>query len=232
METSQQERKFIAVVKSSLQILVSFLIFCMFLYLPIPSTSRFFTGLFWLLSQTLERKHTFLICAGILAFLSWESSSVSCFPSSSSSSDDLDQFSDIETTEADGDEEEECGHEALECLENDFVDDNETEENQETSLLTSPPPPPLLPEEKEEITFGIGLKGEVFTEEQIGFIVKKEEGDYGGEAAPSMEADQELANTEELNRRVEEFIREVIEEFVREVKEEIRIEAQQPLIAF
>ncbi|KAJ8747337.1 hypothetical protein K2173_013160 [Erythroxylum novogranatense] len=155
-----------------------------------------------------------------------------CTPLQNGSSDDLDQFSDIETTEADGDEEEECGHEALECLENDFVDDNETEENQETSLLTSPPPPPLLiPEEKEEITFGIGLKGEVFTEEQIGFIVK-EEGDYGGEAAPSMEADQELANTEELNRRVEEFIREVIEEFVREVKEEIRIEAQQPLIAF
>lgn len=142
----------------------------------------------------------FLICNGILAILAKSSVSSSKTPASDDQSNlgDERQLSSAPTlssakAEATVDDQE-VQVASVESLE-DIVLATEEEEEEATSSQA------LITEEEE------------YMEEKRECLVKQEE----------EEGNEELASTEELNRRIEEFIR--------KMKEEIRIEAQQQLIA-
>lgn len=142
----------------------------------------------------------FLICNGILAILAKSSVSSSETPASDDQSNlgDERQLSSAPTlssakAEATVDDQE-VREASVEPLE-DIVLATEEEEEETTSSQA------LIKEEEEYI------------EEKRECLVKQED----------EEGNEELASTEELNRRIEEFIR--------KMKEEIRIEAQQQLIA-
>jgi flagellum-specific peptidoglycan hydrolase FlgJ len=144
----------------------------------------------------------FLICNGILAILAKSSVSSSETPASDDQSNlgDERQLSSAPTlssakAEATVDDQE-VQVASVESLE-DIVLATEEEEEEEEETTSSQA---LITEEEEYI------------EEKRECLVKQEE-----------EGNEELASTEELNRRIEEFIR--------KMKEEIRIEAQQQLIA-
>jgi flagellum-specific peptidoglycan hydrolase FlgJ len=158
------------------------------------------TGVFSFLSHYLERKYMFLICNGILAILAKSSVSSSETPASDDQSNlgDERQLSSAPTlssakAEATVDDQE-VQVASVESLEDIVLATDEEEEEETTSSQA------LITEEEEYI------------EEKRECLVKQEE-----------EGNEELASTEELNRRIEEFIR--------KMKEEIRIEAQQQLIA-
>jgi flagellum-specific peptidoglycan hydrolase FlgJ len=159
------------------------------------------TGVFSFLSHYLERKYMFLICNGILAILAKSSVSSSETPASDDQSNlgDERQLSSAPTlssakAEATVDDQE-VQVASVESLEDIVLATDEEEEEEETTSSQA-----LITEEEEYI------------EEKRECLVKQEE-----------EGNEELASTEELNRRIEEFIR--------KMKEEIRIEAQQQLIA-
>lgn len=141
----------------------------------------------------------FLICNGILAILAKSSVSSSKTPASVDQSNlgDERQFSSAPTLSSAKAEatvdDQEVQVASVESLE-DIVLATEEEEEEATSSQA------LITEEEE------------YMEEKRECSVKQEE-----------EGNEELASTEELNRRIEEFIR--------KMKEEIRIEAQQQLIA-
>lgn len=144
----------------------------------------------------------FLICNGILAILAKSSVSSSETPASDDQYNlgDERQLSSAPTlssakAEATVDDQE-VQVASVESLE-DIVLATEEEEEEEEETTSSQA---LITEEEEYI------------EEKRECLVKQEE-----------EGNEELASTEELNRRIEEFIR--------KMKEEIRIEAQQQLIA-
>jgi hypothetical protein len=144
----------------------------------------------------------FLICNGILAILAKSSVSSSETPASDDQSNlgDERQLSSAPTlssakAEATVDDQE-VQVASVESLE-DIVLATEEEEEEEEETTSSQA---LITEEEEYI------------EEKRECLVKQEE-----------EGNEELASTEELNRRIEEFIR--------KMKEEIRIEAQQQLSA-
>jgi len=143
----------------------------------------------------------FLICNGILAILAKSSVSSSETPASDDQSNlgDERQLSSAPTlssakAEATVDDQE-VQVASVESLEDIVLAADEEEEEEETTSSQA-----LITEEEEYI------------EEKRECLVKQEE-----------EGNEELASTEELNRRIEEFIR--------KMKEEIRIEAQQQLIA-
>lgn len=143
----------------------------------------------------------FLICNGILAILAKSSVSSSKTPASVDQSNlgDERQFSSAPTlssakAEATVDDQE-VQVASVESLEDIVLATEEEEEEEATSSQA------LITEEEE------------YMEEKRECLVKQEE----------EEGNEELASTEELNRRIEEFIR--------KMKEEIRIEAQQQLIA-
>jgi flagellum-specific peptidoglycan hydrolase FlgJ len=143
----------------------------------------------------------FLICNGILAILAKSSVSSSETPASDDQSNlgDERQLSSAPTlssakAEATVDDQE-VQVASVESLEDIVLATDEEEEEEETTSSQA-----LITEEEEYI------------EEKRECLVKQEE-----------EGNEELASTEELNRRIEEFIR--------KMKEEIRIEAQQQLIA-
>lgn len=141
----------------------------------------------------------FLICNGILAILAKSSVSSSKTPASDDQSNlgDERQLSSAPTLSSAKAEatvdDQEVQVASVESLE-DIVLATEEEEEEATSSQA------LITEEEE------------YMEEKRECSVKQEE-----------EGNEELASTEELNRRIEEFIR--------KMKEEIRIEAQQQLIA-
>jgi flagellum-specific peptidoglycan hydrolase FlgJ len=145
----------------------------------------------------------FLICNGILAILAKSSVSSSETPASDDQSNlgDERQLSSAPTlssakAEATVDDQE-VQVASVESLEDIVLATEEEEEEEEEETTSSQA---LITEEEEYI------------EEKRECLVKQEE-----------EGNEELASTEELNRRIEEFIR--------KMKEEIRIEAQQQLIA-
>jgi len=147
----------------------------------------------------------FLICNGILAILAKSSVSSSETPASDDQSNlgDERQLSSAPTlssakAEATVDDQE-VQVASVESLEDIVLATEEEEEEEEEEETTSSQA--LITEEEEE-----------YIEEKRECLVKQEE-----------EGNEELASTEELNRRIEEFIR--------KMKEEIRIEAQQQLIA-
>ncbi|KAL9335900.1 hypothetical protein Peur_070388 [Populus x canadensis] len=198
-------------LRRTLQFLISVSLFSLFLcfssgfsLFPKPLILYINTGVFSFLSHYLERKYMFLICNGILAILAKSSVSSSKIPASDDQSNlgDERQLSSAPTlssakAEATVDDQE-VQVASVEPLEDIVLATEEEEEEEEEEETTSSQA--LITEEEEYI------------EEKRECLVKQEE-----------EGNEELASTEELNRRIEEFIR--------KMKEEIRIEAQQQLIA-
>nr|XP_034898200.1 uncharacterized protein LOC118036580 [Populus alba] len=194
-------------LRRTLQFLISVSLFSLFLcfssgfsLFPKPLILYINTDVFSFLSHYLERKYMFLICNGILAILAKSSVSSSKTPASDDQSNlgDERQLSSAPTlssakAEATVDDQE-VQVASVESLEDIVLATEEEEEEEATSSQA------LITEEEE------------YMEEKRECSVKQEE-----------EGNEELASTEELNRRIEEFIR--------KMKEEIRIEAQQQLIA-
>ncbi|CAK7323304.1 unnamed protein product [Dovyalis caffra] len=182
--------------------------FAGFSLVPKPFVFYINTGGFSVFSHCLERKYMFLICNGILAILA--KSSVSS--SSTSASDDQSNLEDegqlsstvpnLSPTKAEPThvDQEVPAVASLEPLQDKEMQAAAAEEEEKEATSSQD----MMIAEEEE-----------FREEKGGSLVKQEEEEGEG--------DEELASTEELNRRIEEFIR--------KMKEEIRIEAQQPLIA-
>ncbi|KAL5771726.1 hypothetical protein ACOSP7_015880 [Xanthoceras sorbifolium] len=181
----------------------------------------FSTFLFSLFTHTLERKYMFLICNGILAFLA--KSSLSCNSSSSSPSvfvnagGDHDEFS-LSASEMSQMKEPVLVDEEVIIIP---VTSSSSEEKQEQE------------QEKQERECLVGEKER--ESDQSGVIQEEEEegdddddiGEAEAEAVPEAAgsgggANEDISSTDELNRKIEEFIR--------KMKEEIRIEAQQQLI--
>ncbi|XP_058196841.1 uncharacterized protein LOC131312858 [Rhododendron vialii] len=199
-------------LKKALQFLVS-LSFLSFLFLSCSSSpsSHFShylkfhssTLLFPILSQALDRKYIFLICNGIVAILVKSLS----FTTNSMPSPDFteDVVKAVAETEASVDDKESIIGCAMEPLEN--VSNTEVEEEEENGSLSirGGESPPLITGTEEE---GGGGGGEPS-------IPPSSAEDEGNEVNVS---------TEELNRKIDEFIR--------KIKEEIRIGAQkQQLVA-
>eukprot|EP00258_Populus_trichocarpa_P012843 XP_002323127.2 coiled-coil domain-containing glutamate-rich protein 1 [Populus trichocarpa] len=197
-------------LRRTLQFLISVSLFSLFLcfssgfsLFPKPLILYINTGVFSFLSHYLERKYMFLICNGILAILAKSSVSSSETPASDDQYNlgDERQLSSAPTlssakAEATVDDQE-VQVASVESLEDIVLATEEEEEEEEEETTSSQA---LITEEEEYI------------EEKRECLLKQEE-----------EGNEELASTEELNRRIEEFIR--------KMKEEIRIEAQQQLIA-
>ncbi|KAG5516268.1 hypothetical protein RHGRI_037088 [Rhododendron griersonianum] len=202
-------------LKKVLQFLVSLSLFS-FLFLSCSSSpsSDFFhylkfhssALLFPILSQALDRKYIFLICNGIVAVLMKSLS----FTTNSTPSPDFteDAVKAVAEMEAVVDDKESTIGCAMEPLEN--VSNTEVEEEEENGSLSirGGESPPLITEEEEEGGGGGGGGGEPL-------IPPPSAEDEGNEVNVS---------TEELNRKIDEFIR--------KMKEEIRIGPQkQQLVA-
>lgn len=168
----------------------------------------FSTHLFSLFTRTLERKYMFLICNGILAFLA--KSSVSLDDQSELGGEiplptDISKIKEsVGDSEEDGtpfvaeegEEEEEADEEQGDQASEYVYRDNYNEEKSEA----------MKGEDEANVGDGNGLSP---------VNSKQEEEEVEGTTTPN----EELASTEELNKKFEEFIR--------KMKEEIRIEAQQ-----
>ncbi|KAL2341389.1 hypothetical protein Fmac_009329 [Flemingia macrophylla] len=203
------------ILNRTLQFLLSVSMFGVFVWYssgfsihPQSFNAYFSTCLLSMFTHTLERKYMFLICNGILAFVAKTSLSMK----SSSDSDEFDQFqpsnilSETNSTVSDM---------VVVPLEESFE---------------SPENVPLIEEyNKEEYSEGDEdqEEGTLCTKTISADEIK--EGESESEVAQddelgetTMTPNEELVNTEELNRKFEEFIR--------KMKEEIRIEAQRQLI--
>ncbi|TKY72257.1 hypothetical protein E2542_SST00996 [Spatholobus suberectus] len=220
-------------LKRTLQFVVSVSVFSVFVWYssgfsihPQSFNVYFSTCLFSMFTLTLERKYMFLLCNGILAFLA----KTSLMNSSASTSDsDFDQLqvpynlSDTKATVSDMVVVPLVG--SFESPENVplVVEEQKWQEehNEEVSEAD---------EDQEEGTLCTKNEGREsdadITEEEI----KEGESESGVEVAlddelaeTTIATNEDLVNTDELNRKFEEFIR--------KMKEEIRIEAQRQLIA-
>ncbi|KAB2078529.1 hypothetical protein ERO13_A06G155900v2 [Gossypium hirsutum] len=183
----------------------------------------FSTFLFSSFTHTVERKYMFLICNGILAFVA--KSSV-CSRSESDNNRYLALEISTPPTQTKPSVTDEVGaaeydqHVPLDVAEAEETEDaheNEAEEQAEHETESS------VKEEEEE------SEGSVIVEDADGEGNKEREKGWWGkqeERGGGVGAKEELPismSTEELNRKIEEFIR--------KMKEEIRIEAQQQMIA-
>ncbi|KAI4298807.1 hypothetical protein L6164_032325 [Bauhinia variegata] len=177
-----------------------------FSILPQSFSTYFSTFLFSMFAHTLERKYMFVIFNGILAFL--VKSSVFTSPSISASNIEIPLSLPPETKLPAYDQEVEVSS---------------------RSTFGSPESASLMPEQEDHKEQASEVEEQEGGGENKESIVEEEE-DYEGETGsevlvkqddeadtPSM-ANEGLDNTEELNRKFEEFIR--------KMKEEIRIEAQ------
>ncbi|KAF3451868.1 hypothetical protein FNV43_RR07964 [Rhamnella rubrinervis] len=180
----------------------------------------FSTYLFSLFTRTLERKYMFLICNGLLALLA-KSSSVSC--SSPLSSPPLDGQSELggqipsstdlsKIKESVGSKEDvpfvsEEGEENQKITEEEEEAEEQAEDQGSEYLFRG-----NYSEEKSE---AMKEEDEDNVEDGSGLSPVKQEGEVEGTTT----SNEELASTEEMNKKFEEFIR--------KMKEEIRIEAQQ-----
>ncbi|CAK9182266.1 unnamed protein product [Ilex paraguariensis] len=172
------------------------------------------TSVFPLFTRTIERKYMFILCNGILAFLS-KNSSFSCFDNNGGyvkgAEDDVkpaNELSEMKNVPA--------------------LEDNEAA----MESITASPVHPAIAEKEEE---NEPLNSQVKERESGALIVEGEEDEGEAEddeseesgplvvASPVKEGNDVNVNIDELNKKFEEFIR--------KMKEEIRIEAQQQLIA-
>ncbi|XP_027339254.1 uncharacterized protein LOC113853023 [Abrus precatorius] len=184
---------------------------------PQSFNAYFSTCLFSMFTHTLERKYMFLICNGILAFLA---------KSSLQSVSDSDfyqlQASNLSETKAPVSDTVVVSLGSSESQENvPLMDEAQAKWQEEYSEEYSEA------EDQEESTKSEGKESEVYIAEE-----EDEEGEIESEVEVAQDdeleesiitSNEELVNTDELNKKFEEFIR--------KMKEEIRIEAQRQLIA-
>ncbi|KAG5005721.1 hypothetical protein AAZX31_09G012600 [Glycine max] len=180
---------------------------------PQSFNAYFSTCLFYsMITHTLERKYMFLICNGILAFVAKTSLRTSNSSDSADSFDHLQNLSETKTTAVSDMVVVPLG--SFESPENVplMVEEQQGENNEEVSEADEDQEESHITEEediKEE-----DEEGEAESEAEVAQDYELEE---------TTTTNEELVNTEELNRKFEEFIR--------KMKEEIRIEAQRQLIA-
>ncbi|PON90276.1 Transmembrane protein [Trema orientale] len=212
-------------LRRTLQVVLSVSILSLFIcyshgvsFFPHSFSVYFSTCLFSLFTHTLERKYMFLICNGILAFLAKTSVSSSydssysdgtTVPPSKLSADiaskaalNEDQVVDQSSVGVDfiGDEEEE----QQTTEDEDGVEKADEEQGNNSQALSS--------------TTSSSADDENGNEEE-----GREISGCGVSSNKQEANDEELISTDELNKKIEEFIR--------KMKEEIRIEAQRQLIA-
>ncbi|KAJ0081939.1 hypothetical protein Patl1_09668 [Pistacia atlantica] len=217
-------------LKRTLQLVLSISIFsCIlcyssgFSFFPHSFNVYFSTFLFSFLTHTFERKYMFLICNGILVFLAKTSiacsSSSSCVGKKNLPASEL--YSEVKAPVRD------VGEEALveartesNSLENAALAaeeelDQQEKEKEQGYLLRE--------EEEEEEREKEALRAEGEDEEERSVIVEEEEENREVlEATEGASTEYTQISTDELNKRIEDFIR--------KMKEEIRIEAQRQLI--
>ncbi|KAJ0017367.1 hypothetical protein Pint_09459 [Pistacia integerrima] len=211
-------------LKRTLQLVLSISIFsCIlcyssgFSFFPHSFNVYFSTFLFSFLTHTLERKYMFLICNGILVFLA--KTSIACSSSSSCVGKKNLPASEVKAPVRD------VGEEALveartesNSLENAALAAEEELDQQEKEKEQGY----LLREEEEEERQKEALRAEGEDEEERSVIVEEEENREVLEATEGASTEDTQISTDELNKRIEDFIR--------KMKEEIRIEAQRQLI--
>ncbi|GLU20602.1 hypothetical protein SLE2022_367930 [Rubroshorea leprosula] len=208
-------------LKRILQLFVSIALFSIFLcyssgfsWFPQSFNVYFSTYLFSFFTHTLERKYMFLMCNGILAILAKSNISSSSSHSESSDENYLGERVSISSSSN-------CIQTKPSLAEEELMAMPEEEEEQEDDIngeaeeLESEP---LHVEEEEESEASVVVEDD---EGESQSLVKEEE--PAEEAAAATTANEDGPSTDELNRKIEEFIR--------KMKEEIRIEAQQQLIA-
>ncbi|KAF5728839.1 hypothetical protein HS088_TW21G00993 [Tripterygium wilfordii] len=193
-------------IKKTLHLLISVCVIFCFLLCNSSGLSLFAYS-FSFFTHSLDRKYMFLICNGILAFLakSSTSSSVSFYSTP--------PLSEIEAATLD--DEEVSAPSIDEPLKNAAFAAEEEERATESELLN----------EREGERIDLATKhDEVDKEEGSSLYLERQEqqDDEEGEEREVATGTEDL-KTEELNRKIEEFIR--------KMKEEIRIEAQRQLIA-
>ncbi|XP_061344304.1 uncharacterized protein LOC133290254 [Gastrolobium bilobum] len=206
-------------LKRTLQFVFSVSVFSMFVWYssgfsihPQSFNACFSTCLFSMLAHTLERKYMFLFCNGILAFLA----KTSLMTSSPPISDFEMVVVPLGSFESQENNVPLMVEEQVKWQEEYYEEVSEAEEEQEEGTLFNK-------------TEGRDNEAYVAEEEEVkdekggteSGVLKDAQDDEGEET--TMTTNEELANTDELNRKFEEFIR--------KMKEEIRIEAQRHLIA-
>ncbi|KAM1214024.1 hypothetical protein ACFX2I_005392 [Malus domestica] len=208
------------VVSVSLLSLFLFVTSSGFCVLPDPFNqfnAYFSTLLLSIFTHTLERKYIFLICNGILAFLAKTSTNSCCCSCNDESDEDgiayvADEGEEEPTLTSEEEEEPTLTSEEVGQLQ-------DLEKQQNVSLYTEnheemQPEAFVEEEEEEEVSESLMKQGEEETETQE-LATNSDVGDDQYDLTSS---------TDELNKKIEEFIR--------KMKEEIRIEAQrQPIIA-
>ncbi|TQE02486.1 hypothetical protein C1H46_011894 [Malus baccata] len=204
------------VVSVSLLSLFLFVTSSGFCVLPDPFNqfnAYFSTLLLSIFTHTLERKYMFLICNGILAFLAKTSTNSCCCSCNDESDEDgiayVADEGEEEPTLTSEEAEEEVGQlQDLEKQQNGSLYTENHEEMQPEAFVEEEE------EEEEEVSESLMKQGEEETETQE-LATNSDVGDDQYDLTSS---------TDELNKKIEEFIR--------KMKEEIRIEAQrQPIIA-
>ena len=199
------KKKFNKFLKSTLQFVLSVSVFSFFVWyssgfsiLPQCFNAYFSSCLFSMLTRTLERKYMFLICNAILALLA-----MSPHFDLRVSEEPLGAFRLLENAPLMV-EEEAKRHE-------EYPDQHISQAEENEGRLVSK----VSNAEEEGAGGGTGSS--------TGVIVAQDDDELVAETAMEMETNEELENTDELNRKIEEFIR--------KMKEEMRIEAQKQPIA-
>ncbi|GMI72665.1 hypothetical protein like AT3G13130 [Hibiscus trionum] len=198
-------------LKNTLQIVISVAFLSIFLshssgfaYSLFPHSFHvyFSTFLFSFFTHTLERKYMFLICNGILAFIA--KTSISSLSTSSAS------LTETKALEVDGGEYDIHRLPSV-AEEHEDICRDEVEARREYENGS-------LSEEEEEEGGGEESEASVVVEDDVDGGEEDKEKEEQWSAAKQEEVPISIS-TEELNRKIEEFIR--------KMKEEIRIEAQQ-----
>lgn len=185
-----------------------------FCFFPHSFNVYFSTFLLSLFTRTLERKYVFLICNWLLVILAKSSTSRSATSDAEIGGEV--SASDVSAAETSSVEDEEHVG-SIGSPENTVALEGETKQEQQDTEKEEPAESEKPGEVQED--------GWSYTGKETGaseaFVAEDEE--ESGVVRPDDEEDVAPAENDELNRRIEEFIR--------KMKEEIRIEAQQPLIA-
>ncbi|KAL3521827.1 hypothetical protein ACH5RR_014661 [Cinchona calisaya] len=226
---SNNSKKYYLSMKKTLQFLVpislvSFLVSYTWGFSFILSYNfHFSTLVFPFFAQALERKYMFLIFNGILAFLvktlNFNSSSSSLSLSNFNDNEDSEKPFSESTPEnvavlAEGDDDDDDDQEGEVYYAAADYQKNELAEEDNQELLEGI-------EENEEEVINVPLNGEIT--EYVEMLDDEEEEEDGGLIGASAAEDginEVNVNTEELNKKFEEFIR--------KMKEELRIQALQP----
>ncbi|GFY91636.1 hypothetical protein Acr_08g0000320 [Actinidia rufa] len=240
LQTTSKSYKYHELLKKALQFLV-FVSVLSFLLSYSSGISHFFhyyyynfhfsKWVFPLLNRTLERKYIFLICHGIVVFIakssSFTSSPNSHFTDEFAKADEDGVKTAVAEMESPVENKEEIVESVIESLEN-VQEEEEEEENGSSNINVQEPESPVLvmgAEEEEEEYEEREASGLVEVITGIEDDEEKEEEANGSLIPPPAKDEENEVNvtTEELNRKIDEFIR--------RMKEEIRIGAQQQLIA-